>query len=292
MLTAALRGGGRACEPVRVAGIDALVARPRCGTGAVVVYANAATPNGITEPAVGRLLAGLAAAGFVAVAPELPDVRRGVVTPATVDALVSVAGASGRRVALLGASTGAGLVILAAADPRIADRVTAVTSIAPFASLRSILRLATTGHYGDRPFDANPLVATAARRSLAASVSDDPAVPALLANRDPNRFDALYEALAPSTRVLVQELSPVARIGAVLAPVEIATSPDDTFFPVAESRALADAGHDVRLTVTRSLEHVCPRALPGAVRVAGVLERTLRRAAAAEPVPALRPSLA
>lgn len=292
MLAAALRGGGRACEPVCVAGIDALVARPRCRGGPVVVYANAATPNGVSEPAVERLLSGLAAAGFVAVAPELPDVRHGVVTPATVDALVSVAGSSGLRVALLGASTGAGLVVLAAADPRIADRVTAVTSIAPFASLRSILRLATTGHYDDRPFDANPLVATAARRSLAAAAPDDAAVAALLTNRDPVRFAALYEALAPPTRLLVEELSPVTRIGAVLAPVEIVTSPGDTFFPVTESRALADAGHDVRLTVTRSLEHVCPRARPGAVRVAGVLERTLRRAAAAEPVPALRPSLA
>mgnify|MGYP003458670411 CR=1 FL=1 len=36
---------------------------------------------------------GLVAAGFVAVAPELPSVRNGVVTPSTVEALVSVASA-------------------------------------------------------------------------------------------------------------------------------------------------------------------------------------------------------
>ena len=293
MLTAALRGGGAACEHVRIAGVDSLVGRPRGGTGPVVVYANAATPNGIAEPAVGRFLSGLAAAGFVGVAPELPDVRHGVVMPATIDALVSVAGASGRRIALVGASTGAGLVILAAADPRIAERVSAVAAIAPFASLRAILRLATTGYYGDRRFDAAPLVATAARRSLCASAQDDPAVTALLANRDPGRFDALYDALAPSTRRLVEELSPAARIGAVLAPVEIASSPDDAFFPVAESRALAEAGgSDVRLTVTRALEHVCPRPRTGAVRVAAVLERTLRRADSPQATPALRPSLA
>ena len=75
VLSAAFRGGGNPCERVRLAGVDALVARPRSGSGPVVVYANAATPNGIDEPAVGRFLGGLAGAGFVAVAPELPCVR-------------------------------------------------------------------------------------------------------------------------------------------------------------------------------------------------------------------------
>lgn len=282
VLTAALRGGGEPCARVRLAGADALVARPRRGSGPVVVYANAATPNGIDEPAVGRFLGGLAAAGFVAVAPELPCVRRGEVTPATIDAFVSVAGASGRHVALIGASTGAGLALLAASDPRIADRVSAVTAIAPFASLRNILRLGTTGVYGGQPFDAAPLVATAAARSLAASAPDDPAVPALLANRDPGRFDVLYDNLAPSTRCLVDELSPLSRIGAVRAPIELASSPDDTFFPVQESLALERAGNDVRLTVTPALVHVCPRVRPGLVHIARVLDRTLHRAIAAE----------
>jgi alpha-beta hydrolase superfamily lysophospholipase len=248
----------------------------------VIVYANAATPKGIDEPAVARLLGGLAAAGFVAVAPELPCVRRGEVTPETVDALVRVADASGRRFALIGASTGAGLTLLAAADPLIAHRVTAVAAIAPFASLRNILRLGTTGQYGDRPFAVQPLVGAAAARSLGLAAASDPAVPALLANRDPDRFDVLYDALRPSTRALVEELSPLSRIGAVAAPVELASSPDDTFFPVDESIALAAAGRDVRLTVTPALLHVCPRLQPGVVRVAAVLERTLVRAAETE----------
>jgi dienelactone hydrolase len=293
VLAAALRGGGELCVYERIAGVDALVARPRRGTGPVVVYANAMTPLGVDEPAVGRLVSGLAGAGFVAIAPELPNVRGGEVTPETIDALVRVARAAGPQVALVGASTGAGLAILAAGDPRIARRVTTVAAIAPFASLRSLLRLGTTGYYRDRPFEAAPLVGAAARRSLVASAPDDPAVPALLANCDPRRFDALYNALEPTTRALVEELSPLTRIGDVLAPVELASDPDDTFFPVDESRALAEAGCDVRLTVTPALHHVCPRLRPGIVRAAGVLERTLRRAAAAErPVPALRPLVA
>ena len=291
VLAAAVRGGGESCMRTRIAGVDALRADPRGGVGPVVVYANAATPNGVDEPAVARLLGGLASAGFVAVAPELPDVRLGEVTPGTIDALVGVASASGHRVAFVGASTGAGLVILAAADPRLRHRVTAVTAIAPFADLRQILRLGTTGYYGDAPFEAMPLVATAAARSLAASAPSDAAVPALLANDDPRRFDALYAALAPSTRALVEELSPVARIENVLAPVELLSSLDDPFFPVDESYALAAAGRDVRLTVTPALTHVYPRIRPDLVRVGFALDRTLRRALEAERRPTvLRPS--
>jgi alpha-beta hydrolase superfamily lysophospholipase len=273
----------------RIAGIDALVARPRRGDGPLIVFANAATPRGIDEPAVGRLVGGLAAAGFVAIAPELPHVRHGEVTPETVDALVSVASASGPSVAFFGTSTGAGLVLLAAADPRLAGRVLGVAAIAPFASLERMLRLATTGCYGGRPYDAAPFVTTAATRSLAAAAPGDPAVPALLQNTDPGRFDLLYDALAPQTRALVDDLSPLSRIGAIRAPVELASSPSDPFFPAEESRALAEAGRDVRLTVTHALHHVVPVPRPGLVRLVALLDRTLARAADAEPALVLRP---
>ena len=292
VLASTFRGDARACERECIAGVDALVARPRRGSGSVVVYANAATPQGVDQPAVGRFLSALAGAGFVAVAPELPNVREGVVTPETLDALVGVAGAASPRVALIGASTGAGLAILAAGDPRLASRVTAVAAIGPFASLRNLLQLATTGYYGDRPYATAPLLARAAVRSLAASAPDDSAVPALLANRNPRRFDELYDALALETRALVWELSPLARVGDVMAPVELASSPHDPFFPVEESRALAIAGRDVRLTVTRALVHVKPCLKPGLIPVVTLLDRTLRRAAESEPVRMLRPSVA
>jgi hypothetical protein len=292
VLAATSWGDARGCRRERVAGVDALVARPTTGAGPAVVCANAATPLGIEQPAVGRLVSALAGAGFVAVAPELPNVREGEVTPATIEALVDIARAVGPRVALVGASTGAGLAILAAGDPRLASRISAVAAVAPFASLENVLRLATTGVYDGRPYEAEPLLAGAAARSLAASAPDDPAVPALLANRDPARFDALYAALAPGTRALVEELSPLTRIGDVVAPVEVASSPTDPFFPVEESLALAEAGRDVRLSVTPALLHVKPRLHPGVVRVVTLLDRTLARAAQTDPVPALRPSVA
>jgi dienelactone hydrolase len=292
VLVSAFQGGGVTCERTCIADVETLVARPKSGSGPVVVFANAATSRGIEQPAIGHFLGGLAQAGFVALAPELPHVREGEVTPLTVEALVAVARAAGPRVALVGASTGAGLAILAAGDPRLADRITVVMAIAPFASLEHVLRLATTGFYGDRPYPAAPLVATVTARSLAACAQEDPAVPQLLANRDPLRFDALYTKLEPRTRAVVRALSPVRRIGEVLAPIELVSSPTDRFFPAAESQALARSARNATLTLTHGLDHVRPRVRPGLVPVLCVLDRTLRRAAVAEPIPVLRPSLA
>jgi alpha-beta hydrolase superfamily lysophospholipase len=290
VLVSTLHGGSRPCGRERIGAVDALVARPSSVDRPVIVFANAATARGVEDPHVVRFVRALAGAGYVAVAPELPGVRRGEVTPATVEALVAVIGSCGPRITVIGASTGAGLAILAAADPRVADRICGVASIAPFASLRNILRLATTGYYDEAPFDAAPLVGTTATRSLLASAPHDPAVRALVANRNPSRFDDLYVGLLPETRALMDELSPVTRIARVLAPVELASSPDDRFFPVAESLALARAGRDVRLTVTHALEHVRPRLRPSIPRVVALLDRTLERAAPAEPAHVLRPS--
>jgi hypothetical protein len=292
VLAGTFHGDGTACCRERIAGVDALVAHPENRGGPVVLYANAATPLGVEQPAVGRFLGGLARARFTAIAPELPRVREGELTPATLEALVAVSRAAGPSVTLVGASTGAGLAILAAADPRLIDRVAAVAAVGPFASLENVLRLATTGFYGDRPYGTAPLVARAAARSHEASAPDDPAVPPLLVNRVPRRFDDLYAALAPPTKTLIRKLSPLAHIGEVRAPIELASSPADAFFPVDESRVLARAGRDVRLTVTDALEHVRPRLRPGLVSVVGLLDRTLRRAVEAEPLPTLRPVIA
>ena len=50
---------GPSCERTEVAGVEALVARPNGGSGPAIVFANAATPRGIDQPAVGQLLRAL-----------------------------------------------------------------------------------------------------------------------------------------------------------------------------------------------------------------------------------------
>lgn len=308
-------------------GVPCLVARPRRpGHAPALVFANGAHRLGADEPYAQRGLRSLAHAGFLIVAPDLPGLREGEITRETLEALVAVTDATadrpdarGGRVTLLGACTGASLSLLTAEDPRVADRIAAVFGIAPFADLRNILRLATTGWYDDagtlRRYPVEPLLACAAARSLTLALDsstsrngllgalpsepgrapdrafpeilhpDAAAVARLLANRDPRRFDALYEALPTTVRETVALLSPLGGVDRLTARVEIASATADRYFPLSESRSLEQASGRIRLTVTSTLDHARPKLSAGGLgdlaRFAGLVGRFARVASRA-----------
>ena len=84
---------------------------------------------------------------------------------------------------------------------------------------------------------------------------DAAAVVALLANRDPARFDGLYSALPEGVRDDLETFSPLAGTGKIRAPVEVATGPNDKYFPASESRNLDAIAPDLRVTVTPAIDH-------------------------------------
>jgi acetyl esterase/lipase len=220
-------------------------------------------------------------------------------TLAAVRAAAARPDAEGGRVALVGVSVGATLALLAAEEPSLAERVSVVVGIAPYTDLKEVVRLATTGYHreGDRlvrrPFE--PFLALVLARSLAALLPEGPGVAelreelagvdddhpdplaplratpsgalgpaaepflALVRNRDPVRFDALWQRLPAETRATADRLSPLARADALRAPVELASSSADRYFPVGQARALARASLLVRLTVTDAFSHAVPR---------------------------------
>jgi pimeloyl-ACP methyl ester carboxylesterase len=226
------------------------------------------------------------------------------------------------RVGLAGVSIGGSLALLTAAAPALAERITVVACIAPFTDLANIVRLATTGVYrdGDRlaTHAAPPFLLLGIARSLVGTLpssqaneflaselravdpsSADPLLPfrtsgqlddgaaalhALLANRDPERFDELYGALPGAARESIESLSPLRAASRLVAPVEIATAPEDTYFPVAESLALAGMNPRVTLTVTEALAHAAPTlsraGLAGLVRLHLFFTRSLAAAGA------------
>jgi acetyl esterase/lipase len=265
----------RRVQRSRAAGLPALVAG-NPDAAATLVFANACTPQGIETPALAAFLGAVAEAGLYVVAPELPDVRGGRITPATVEALVRVAEQRDGRLVLGGASTGGGLAIVAAADPRLRGRLEVVSAIAPFADLENVLRLATTGHYDNAGilygFPVEPRLRWAAERSLRA-LGDDAAVQALLGNARPELFDERYAALPARTRAAVTALSPVRAMRDIELEVEVVFDPYDRFFPAAEARALERAG--ARVTTTPALGHVTPRAGLGLARLVQFADRTL-----------------
>ena len=145
-----------------------------------------------------------------------------------------------------------------------------------------MLRLATTGHYGGRPLPrgAAPRLACDGPLALCLHSRRILWLPRCRESATPSAFPDLFAAPAPSTRALVRELSPLYRIGDVLAPVELLVSPTDRYFPPRSADPSRVSGRDVRLTVMDGLDHVQPRLGLHLLPVLAALERTLRRAAA------------
>ncbi len=84
---------------------------------------------------------------------------------------------------------------------------------------------------------------------------DAAAVVALLANRDPARLDGLYSDLPEGVRADLEAFSPLAGTERIRAPVEVATGPNDKYFPASESRNLDAIAPDLRVTVTPAIDH-------------------------------------
>ena len=290
-------------EDSPVAGNPALVLRPAGdGPWPAVFVVNGTVPEGRKLPEVRRLAEGFARAGYLVVVPDLPGLTEDEITPETVDETARVArevserpDASGGEVALVGVSTGATLSLLAAERPNLEGRVSVVAGVAPYADIRTVVNVATTGHYrqgtGFGRHEADPFLSYAIARSLIAALPpgkdrqtlseelegvdrEDPdplaglrsrptgdlgpeatSVVELLANEDPERFDALYEALPEGVRADLEALSPLAGEGRIRAPVEVATGPKDRYFPASESYELERIAPGRRVTVTRALDH-------------------------------------
>ena len=291
------------------------------GPWPAVVFVNGATRAGRRHPKVQRLARGLGRAGFLVVVPDLPGLPIGKITPATVATTIAVAKATsarpnvrGGRIGFYGVSVGASLALLAAEHPALTGRVTVVGGEAPWVDMKRVIRLATTGYYNGTPYETDPYASLAIGRSLAGglprssegnrllatleAVDDDDPRPlaflggpyrggagrlvALLENRDPARFEALFLRLPARVRKAVARLSPIRHAGRLNMPVELASAPHDKYFPPAEARRLTALAPNVRVTVTSTLDHAVPKLsvadVADLVRFDGFVVRYLRHA--------------
>lgn len=259
-------------ELVEVEGVAVEILRPRGeGPWPAWLFVNGAHPERRREPVVTRLADGLARAGFLVLVPDLPGLGEGAISVRTLEATARVTAAAVSRpdvregrVALIGASTGAGLALVTAGTEELADRISVVAAVAPYANLDKLVCMATTSHYEDENgferYGVTDLHREVVTRSLVGAAGEPgrAAVEALLANTDPHRFADLYARLPDDVRGLVEQLSPLRVAGQVTAPVEVIVPPQDEYFPLGEARSLAAALPNVRLTVTGTLDHTRP----------------------------------
>ena len=293
-------------------GVPIEVVRPRgSGPWPTWLFVNGAHPERRAEPIVQRLSRGLARAGYLVLVPDVPGLGEGTITARTLEATAAVTGAAMRRrdvergrVALIGASTGAALALLTAARADLADHVSIVAAVAPFADLERMVCLATTRGYaesgGFTRYDVTALQRHVVARSLVAAIAAeaerarlltaldradvegrDPAealpepdelspqgraIVHVLRNNDPELFADLFRALPDDLHTLLASLSPLGVAPGVRAPVEIVVPPADVYFPPGEARALAAVLPHAHLTVTGTLDHTRPDLSLGRLR--------------------------
>jgi pimeloyl-ACP methyl ester carboxylesterase len=167
----------------RVAGNPSLVVRPAGeGPWPAIFLVNGTVPEGRKLPEVRNLAEGFARAGYLVVVPDLPGLEEDRITPQTLDATTQIAreisggpDTEGGKVALVGVSTGATLALLAAEDPALSGRVSVVAGVAPYSNIKTVLNVATTGHYrrsdGElASYEATPFLSYVAARSLVAAL--------------------------------------------------------------------------------------------------------------------------
>lgn len=231
--------------PAALAGAAAdryLGARLVAGRPLVLVHGFA--PGGKDDPRVTRSAELLARAGFDVIVPTLPGLMSGRLRRADVEAAVaSVAAAPTGSVRLVGVSVGAGPALIAAADPRVRDRVGIVLTLGGYASAVELLRFFLTGDYGYGPERGRvehdrELVRTFIEAN--GDLVDEPTRRALLAG-DPRQAAAFLDALPGDLRQLLDTLSPERVARDIRARLVLVHGLGDPAVPYTESLRLAAA---------------------------------------------------
>lgn len=144
--------------PTRQGALPARVYRPVTSLGRTVVLTPGVHADGFNEPRLVGLARHLAAHGLAAVTPDLPDLKRYQVTPATTDLIEDAARwvtgqpdlAPDGRVGLIGISFGGGLSVVAAGRTALRRQVAFVLSFGGHGDFPRVLRYLCTGRLPDR----------------------------------------------------------------------------------------------------------------------------------------------
>jgi len=208
---------------------DAFTART-IRSPAPLVLVHGATAEGKDDPRARRAARLLARAGFDVTLPTIAGLTRGRLRPDDVKPVIAAVAAAERPAVVVAVSVGSGPALLAAADPRVRDRVALVLTLGGYGSATELVRFYLTGDYeygaiaGHRDHDPELVRAFVAAN---ADIAADPA----------------------TTSVLLDALSPVRIVRDVTARLLVVHARDDAVVPFTESLRLADAANRARTTL-------------------------------------------
>ena len=247
-------------QPLLVPGASVdLYARAGTSRGAALVLVHGFSPAGKDDPRVREAAALLSRAGFDVAVPTIPGLTRGRLGSDDVEPVVATLAARAEPSVVVGVSVGAGPALLAAADPRVGDRVRAVLSLGGYASASEVVRFWLTGAYG---FDG-----------LGGRVDHDPELVRMFVRANGDRLDppsrALLEGGGPegAARLLAAPPAELQRYLDALSPIRVARDirarlilvhgRDDRAVPYTESLRLAAARPErTRLVLVGVVDHV------------------------------------
>ena len=247
-------------RPLALPGTDAdLYVRAGLEAGRPMVLVHGLAPTGKDDPRVRDAAALLARAGFDVAVPTIPGLTGGRLGPEDVEPVIAALAARDAKTVLVGVSVGAGPALLAAADPRVRDRVSAVLSLGGYASAREVLRFWLTGAYAYEGIQGRAEHDPELVRAFVHANADrlEPASRAILEHADRQALGRLLDAPPPDLRRYLDTLSPLRVAPAIGARLFLVHGRADQAVPYTESLRLAAARPDrTTLVLVGVVQHV------------------------------------
>jgi pimeloyl-ACP methyl ester carboxylesterase len=210
----------------------------RIAAPAPLVLIPGVTPAGKDDPRARSAARLLARAGFDVTLLTVPGLTTGRLRADDVTPIVAALAAADRPSVLIAVSVGSGPALLAAADPRVRERVSLIVSLGGYGSAPDLVRFYLSGDYeygGERGHRRHD--------------------PALVRAFVEANADLLIDAA--HLHDVLDGLSPVRAAPQIVAPLILVHGRDDAVVPFTESLRLKDARpHNTRLVLVDVLGHV------------------------------------
>jgi dienelactone hydrolase len=227
-----------------------------------VVLALGVHPQPLDSPDVQRIASAIARVGVVVGVPDSAALRETRIVPSEpvhlADAVLVVAArpeVDGQRVGLAGFSAGASIALVAAADPRIADRLRYVSAFGGYADAETLLIDVASRSmvlYGAPVAWAPDEGIRRDLEMLLAAAADDPDLATrFFDTHDRQATAGILAGLPASLRADLAAISPRTHVERIVAPVYLLHGNSDTAIPISHALLLDDALGDRVARFTR-----------------------------------------